>query len=197
MGQAWDSFVRGFVSEFRQLHGIVAEGLVSGFPTPVSRPVRKERSASEDDAAGRRGDAESRPKPQGRSVSHKPGGEGTAREPLADDVKHDLRTLARFIGVYCKHKHTDVPKQPSLMKAFDLVSITGRTTSLCSSCHKLLTHAVVKRTHCPLNPKPMCRHCPQHCYQADYRERIREVMRFSGRKLLLSGRLDYLFHLLF
>ena len=45
--------------------------------------------------------------------------------------------------------------------------------------------------------KPACRNCPQHCYHPHWRKRIKEVMRFSGAKLLLTGRLDYLFHILF
>jgi hypothetical protein len=48
-----------------------------------------------------------------------------------------------------------------------------------------------------MNPKPMCKHCPNHCYHPTYRAKIREVMQFSGRKLLLGGRVDYLLHLLF
>jgi hypothetical protein len=48
-----------------------------------------------------------------------------------------------------------------------------------------------------MHPKPACKHCPAHCYHPTYRARIREVMKFSGRKMLLGGRLDYLFHLLF
>jgi hypothetical protein len=34
-------------------------------------------------------------------------------------------------------------------------------------------------------------------YHPQYWQRIREVMKYSGRKLVLSGRLDYLYHLLF
>jgi hypothetical protein len=48
-----------------------------------------------------------------------------------------------------------------------------------------------------MDPKPMCKHCPSHCYRPSYRARIREVMKFSGRKMVLSGRLDFLLHLLF
>jgi hypothetical protein len=48
-----------------------------------------------------------------------------------------------------------------------------------------------------MDPKPACKHCPSHCYHPDYRKRIREVMRYSGRNMVLGGRLDYLYHLLF
>jgi hypothetical protein len=112
-------------------------------------------------------------------------------------TRKDLKTLALFIRVYCKHRHGDAAKAPVELKTHDVTAIAGRELVLCESCRKLLAHAFVKRSHCPMDPKPACKHCPSHCYHPAYRAQIREVMRFSGRKMLLSGRLDYLFHLLF
>jgi hypothetical protein len=112
-------------------------------------------------------------------------------------LRKDLRTLALFIRVYCRHRHAQADKKHVSLLTHDLQSICGRDVVLCADCAKLLTHAFVKRTHCPYDPKPACKHCPTHCYHPTYRAKIREVMRFSGRKMLLHGRLDYLFHLLF
>lgn len=39
-----------------------------------------------------------------------------------------------------------------------------------------------------------CKHCPDHCYYPTYREQIRKVMAFSGRQMVVRGRLDYLDH---
>jgi hypothetical protein len=47
-----------------------------------------------------------------------------------------------------------------------------------------------------MNPKPMCKHCPSHCYAPMYRAQIRRVMKYAGIKLLMRGRVDYLLHLL-
>jgi hypothetical protein len=120
--------------------------------------------------------------------------EKVVRQP---DLNHDLRTLARFIQVYCRHKHAGQDKRNVRLKTHDLRAITGSQVSLCRECERLLGHAFVKRTHCPMDPKPACKHCPNHCYHPRYRAAIREVMKFSGMQLLLTGRLDYLFHLLF
>ena len=68
------------------------------------------------------------------------------------------------------------------MKTHDVQAIAGRAVNLCPECMKLLTHAFIKRTHCPMNPKPACKHCPSHCYHPTYRAQIREVMRFSGAR---------------
>lgn len=110
-------------------------------------------------------------------------------------LRHDLQILAKFICVYCHAKHTQCHR--ITLKGFDLKELTGTDLELCPDCAKLLAHAFVKRSHCPRDPKPQCKHCPTHCYQKVYRERIREVMRFSGMRLLLTGRIDFLYHLFF
>ena len=112
-------------------------------------------------------------------------------------VVRDVRTLVLFITLYCRHRHKGVIKDAVAAPAIDFEAICGSTPMLCPDCTKLLVHASVKRIHCPVDPKPACKHCLQHCYHPRYRERIKEVMRFSGRRLVLSGRLDLLLHLLF
>lgn len=117
--------------------------------------------------------------------------------PSFATLEKDLKTLALFINIYCRHKHPEAPKAEPLLRSHDVRRIAGREIHLCDGCTRLLTHAFVKRSHCPMDPKPMCKHCPNHCYHPSYRQQIREVMQFSGRKMVLGGRLDYLFHLLF
>ena len=131
-----------------------------------------------------------------RAASLVPLAEGVKAKPNTPELlEHDLRTLATFIRVYCHAKHSD--RELVELKGFDLKELTGKELELCPECAKLLAHAFVKRSHCPRDPKPQCKHCPTHCYQKVYREKIREVMRFSGTRMLLSGRIDYLYHLFF
>jgi hypothetical protein len=113
------------------------------------------------------------------------------------ELAGDLRTVARFIDVYCRYRHKRAAKEPVRLKTHDVKAIHGRPLILCGPCRKLLAHAFVKRTYCPLEPKPACKKCPSHCYAPKYRQQIREVMKYSGRRLILSGHLDYLYHLLF
>ena len=116
-----------------------------------------------------------------------------AMEPA---VQRDLKTLARFIDIYCRARHADAVKTPVRLKNFDLEAIAGKSLVLCPQCGKLLAHAIIKRSVCPMDPKPACKHCPNHCYHPTYRRQIREVMKDSGRRMVLHGRLDYLLHLL-
>ncbi len=112
-------------------------------------------------------------------------------------LRQDLRLLVKFVRVYCDCKHKDAPREKVQMKTPDVTSIAGKEVLLCSGCRRLLMHAFAKRTHCPFDPKPSCKKCPKHCYAPTYRQQMREVMKFSGRHLVLRGRIDYLLHLLF
>ncbi len=118
--------------------------------------------------------------------------------PLTDRrMRQDLRVLARMIRVYCQDKHDGVERSRVRFKGHHIEPIVGSDVVLCPACGKLLMHALMKRSMCPLDPKPSCKNCTEHCYHPAYRERIRDVMKYSGRKLVLSGRIDYLLHLLF
>jgi len=107
----------------------------------------------------------------------------------------DLRVLAKLIALYCDSKHGGRAKAPVTLKTHDVEAVYGKPLELCPACRKLLAHAFVQRSHCPLDPKPACKKCPTHCYAPKYRAQIREVMKYSGRRLGLRGRLDYLFGL--
>lgn len=115
----------------------------------------------------------------------------------ARQLRRDLKLLITFVAIRCRHEHGDKPKQTLALKTHDVAALAGRPVDLCADCGKLLAHALIKRAHCPYDPKPMCKKCPTHCYAPHHRNAMRAVMRFSGRKLVLSGRLDYLLHLLF
>jgi hypothetical protein len=114
----------------------------------------------------------------------------------AESPTRDMKVLARFIETYCKHQHEGA-KSPFEMKQVDLRSLLHQELNLCDDCRHLLAHGLVMRLKCPHDPKPRCKDCPSPCYAPSYRAQIRNVMRFSGKRLVLSGRLDYLWHLLF
>jgi hypothetical protein len=118
------------------------------------------------------------------------------RETSDPAVRRDLRTLTRFIEVTCEDRCGDVARAAVAIRPIDIPALVGREVRLCASCTRLLTHAVVKRTHCPMDPKPACKHCPDHCYHPKYRQQIREVMRYAGRKLVTRGRASDILSLL-
>ncbi len=116
-------------------------------------------------------------------------------ELTAQQLK-DLKTLAHFIRVYCHAKH-DRKSVGEVRLPEKLQKKTGGRETICRECADLLTHGMQKRKLCPLDPKPTCKKCHIHCYSQTYRQKIREIMAFSGRKMLLRGRIDYLWHYFF
>ncbi len=61
----------------------------------------------------------------------------------------------------------------------------GTAWGFCGECGPLLEYAQKRLDKCPFQEgKPVCSHCAVHCYQAEMREKIREVMRFSGPRLI-------------
>jgi hypothetical protein len=116
---------------------------------------------------------------------------------LERKLRRDLKLLALFVRVFCDGQHATAERAPLKLSGYWNPTHRGRPLELCEDCRRLLTHAIVKRTRCPLDPKPMCRHCPVHCYGPGYRDAMRAVMRYSGKRMILRGRLDYLLHLLF
>jgi Nitrous oxide-stimulated promoter len=121
----------------------------------------------------------------------------TRDRPWDRKLEGDMQMLARFVQVYCDGHHADAERAPFSMQFQSGSEVTDNPLTLCPECRKLLTHACVKRSHCPMHPKPQCKNCPSHCYHPTYRAQIREVMKYSGRKLVMQGRVDYLLHLLF
>ncbi len=82
-----------------------------------------------------------------------------------------------MIKIYCHLKHST----PS-----------GK---LCKECQELLDYALERLSNCPFkDEKPSCRKCPIHCYKPSMRKRIKEVMRFSGPRMLIYSPLEYFRH---
>ena len=122
-----------------------------------------------------------------------------AMEQFNEKQKKDLKVLAKFVEIYCRAKHRSAKTADSASSPAtqEINSLFGKDLHLCRECLSLVAYAMEKRRMCPLDPKPSCKKCPIHCYSKEYRARIREVMAFSGRRMIMRGRLDLLWHYLF
>ena len=116
-----------------------------------------------------------------------------------DDKKvKDIRVLADFVSIFCRENHQTEAKDVFPIKDDRLRhTLDSKDLRLCQDCSKLLSHGIAKLLLCPYDPKPMCKKCETHCYAPGYREKMREVMRFSGLYLMKHGRLDLMIHYLF
>ena len=124
---------------------------------------------------------------------------GNAKEtirPLTRKEIKDLKVLLQFTAVYCRVKHVQDKSIVTTGQA-ELQGLPLSRYPVCSDCREFLLYAFQRRLRCPLEEKPLCKHCPVHCYKPEYRQKVREIMRFSGRHLILRGRLDMLWHYFF
>ena len=108
----------------------------------------------------------------------------------------DLKVLLQFTAVYCRARHAD-EKTVITTGEPGLQELPLRKYPVCNECRAFLLYAFERRLHCPLDEKPSCKHCHVHCYKPGHREKVREVMRFSGQYLIKRGRLDLLWHYFF
>ncbi len=71
-----------------------------------------------------------------------------------------------MIGMHCRHFHQ-------------------AAGGLCDDCHALQVYAMNQTENCRFgDDKPVCSACPVHCYKRSMRQRIREVMRFAGPRMI-------------
>ncbi len=92
-------------------------------------------------------------------------------------LERERETIRKMIEIYCWRKHK------------------SRRGELCNECSELLRYAYERLEKCPFGEeKPTCKKCPVHCYLPEMREKIREVMKFSGPRLLIFSPLNWLAH---
>lgn len=85
------------------------------------------------------------------------------------DVKtkrqREKETVSLMIAIYCRKKHG--------------------CKELCPECAALDAYARQRSDKCPfMETKTFCSNCKVHCYQKDMREKIREVMRLAGPRMI-------------
>jgi hypothetical protein len=68
---------------------------------------------------------------------------------------------------------------------------------LCQECKNLLGYAHLRIDRCLFgHDKPPCKDCPVHCYSPKMREKVKEVMRFSGPKMIYKHPVMAIMHII-
>ena len=106
----------------------------------------------------------------------------TARSRTADHADftrraREFRTIAAMLQLYCRAHHG--------------------STAFCPACADLHDYARRRLEHCVFGEaKPTCANCPVHCYSAGMRERVRQVMRWAGPRMLWRHPVLAVWHLI-
>ncbi|MBQ8778137.1 MAG: nitrous oxide-stimulated promoter family protein [Alistipes sp.] len=92
-------------------------------------------------------------------------------------IEREKQIVSLMIRIYCRRKEGN--------------------SRLCDSCAELERYAHARLERCSYGEeKTSCKRCPKHCYKRDMRAKIRDVMRFSGPRMLLYHPIEALRHLL-
>ncbi len=91
-------------------------------------------------------------------------------------MRREAETVEVMIRQYCQTKHE-------------------QTRDLCPECNELLLYALKRLKHCPFQErKTTCGNCGVHCYKPGMRDKIRQIMRYVGPRMLLRKPLLSLRH---
>ncbi|MFX0027786.1 MAG: nitrous oxide-stimulated promoter family protein [Candidatus Hermodarchaeota archaeon] len=83
-------------------------------------------------------------------------------------LEKERKTIKTMIGMYCKNNHK-------------------HKLEFCGDCLELFKYAQDRLKNCQFGEsKPICEKCNIHCYKRDMREKIREVMRYSGPRMIYT-----------
>ncbi|MDF0535039.1 nitrous oxide-stimulated promoter family protein [Shewanella sp. A32] len=97
---------------------------------------------------------------------------------LHGKLQTEFRTISAMMVIYCRDHH-------------------GGKNTLCPECQALLDYAETRLDRCPYGEdKAACKHCPVHCYKAEQKQQIRQVMRYGGPRMLWRHPLLAIRHLL-
>lgn len=90
--------------------------------------------------------------------------------------------VEEMIQLYCRKNHSKEERQ-------------GR--QMCPVCQELSNYAKLRSQKCPfMEQKTFCANCKVHCYKPEKREQIRQVMRFSGPRMILYHPILAVWHLI-
>ena len=90
--------------------------------------------------------------------------------------------VEEMIRLYCRKNHPKEKRQEGQM---------------CPKCQALSDYAKQRSQKCPfMEEKTFCANCKVHCYKPQMREQIRQVMRFSGPRMLLYHPILAIWHLI-
>lgn len=89
----------------------------------------------------------------------------------------EAETIENMVKIFCHGNH-------------------GGGAELCAECSGILEYSLKKLSLCPFAlEKSKCSECRVHCYAPEMREKIREVMKYAGPRMLLHHPVQSLRHL--
>ncbi|HDO06180.1 MAG TPA: nitrous oxide-stimulated promoter family protein [Bacteroidetes bacterium] len=94
-------------------------------------------------------------------------------------IFREKKTVAEMIRLYCHEHHGTTGKE------------------LCADCQALHDYAFLRIKKCVFKEdKPTCKNCTIHCYSQQKKAQIKEIMRYSGPRMMFRSPGLALIHLI-
>ena len=98
---------------------------------------------------------------------------------LTPRLARELKTITAMVKLYCREHHH------------------SPTADICEECREFLSYAEKRLAHCPFDEsKPTCGKCAIHCYKKDMQAKAKQIMRYSGPKMIWQHPILAFYHLL-
>jgi len=92
-------------------------------------------------------------------------------------IEREKLTIQKMIKLYCRRNHEN--------------------KFICVECSQIMYYAMNRLEKCPFHDdKPTCLKCTVHCYKEKEKQKIKEIMRFSGPHMLFSHPVMAVFHII-
>lgn len=118
----------------------------------------------------------------------------SSQEKTEKKRQKEQKVVGEMIALYCRKNHKDV-RNGGISGVVTANGGNGKRR-LCPECQELLDYAAARSERCPfMEQKTFCANCKVHCYKPRMRERIRQVMRFSGPRMLFYHPVLAVWHL--
>lgn len=95
-----------------------------------------------------------------------------------NQLQQEKLTVEAMIRLYCHHHHRNLSKD------------------CCDDCLSLIEYSWKRVDNCRSRKKAVCAKCRIRCYQPEMRLKIKQVMRYSGPRMLLYHPVSAIKHLM-
>lgn len=83
--------------------------------------------------------------------------------------EREKKLIPKMIKIYCRGNHGT------------------KGENICEECKKLTEYALFRLEKCPFKVnKQFCSFCKVHCYKPDMREKIKDVMKWAGPRVIFT-----------
>lgn len=95
-------------------------------------------------------------------------------------IEREKRVIKLMIEIYCHKQHRH------------------KSQGLCEECQALLEYAHKRLSFCKFgDEKTTCKKCPIHCYKKDMKQKVKNVMKFSGPRVLIYAPIEFFRHIFY